>query len=205
MTQENLFGEPAQVPEHSQWWTPNWLARRLAQWVSPSAQVLEPSCGSGNLIAALLECGHNPDLIVGIERDPEWAEFCRARFDGQVRIITCDFLGYSDVLHGGHHVCFGNFPYEGGQHAAFTEHALDLGIPVVIGVFPHSIEYGVDRDQLWRTKAQVTRRARLPARVSYGGAHSASFETVCLRIKRRELAREADDLMVVTEEIWTER
>jgi SAM-dependent methyltransferase len=206
--QTRLFGEPDQLPESSQWWTPMWCARRIASWVSPTARVLEPAAGSGNLIAALLERGHDPALITGVERDPDWAQHTTNRFEGRVSILCADFLGpdcanYLEMLPT-FDVAFGNFPYEGGQHAAFTERALDLGVPLVIGVFPHSVEYGIDRDQLWRTKAQVTRRARLPARVSYGGAHSASFETVCLKIKRRERARRDDDLMLAVEEVWVQ-
>lgn len=197
--QANLFGEPPQSAESSQWWTPPSLARRLVEWVPPGSRVIEPSCGSGNLIAALLERGHDPELITGVELDPLWAEHCRHRFGGRVRIVTQDFLSH----YGQYDCALTNPPYEKGQHSAFLEGLLDMGVPLVVGVFPHPIEFGVDRDHLWRTKARVWRRARLPARVSYGGEHSASFETICLAVKRRDRERAEGEINYPAEEVWS--
>lgn len=205
--QGTLFGEPERRPELSQYFTPPWIARRLAAWVPTSWRVVEPSCGGGNLIAALLENTHEPSLIIGVELDPQWAQHTTNRFDGAVPVLCADFLGPDcsnylamwqpiDCV-----VC--NPPFEKNLHSAFVERALERA-PVVIGIFPSSIEFGLERhNSLW-SKAQVTRRARLPQRVSYGGNFAASFDTVALQIQRRRWPREPDERIAVEEEVWVQ-
>lgn len=200
--QQSLFDlEPPKRPELSQWHTPPDLCARVAKWVPRDARVLEPSAGGGNLIAALIAAGHSHEQITGVELDPNWAEHARQRFNDLVRIITKDFLTYTAEPGTYTHVV-ANPPFEKGLHAAFVEHALTLA-QVVIAILPHSIEYGLERDRMWREKARVTRRARLPGRVSYGGSFSASFETVVLRIERRTKPRPASG-EIVMEEVWHE-
>lgn len=198
--QSNLFGEPAQRAQSSQWWTPPWLASKVAEWIPDWWRVLEPSCGNGNLIAALLANGHDPELIAGNELDPNWADFARKRFDDKVSITCGDFFTRVEPKDAFDCVLM-NPPYENGLHSLFLEHALTIA-PVVIGIFPHSIEYGVDRDRMWREKAFVMRRARCAGRVSFGGAASASFETIALRVQRRGVSR-TEFGEVVTEFVWT--
>lgn len=205
MTQENLFGEPQLRPELSQWHTPPAIACKLVerfivgQW-GGIPHVLEPACGGGNLIRALLASGATrPDRVTGVELDPEWAGHARERFGDEVKIVVGDFLRserlYFDIV-------LMNPPFENGLHARFLEHALEMAAPVVIGIFPASIEFGLERDRLWREKAIVTRRARIPGRVQYGGSFSASFDTVALVIERRRKPREPGELMTVREEVW---
>lgn len=199
-TQVHLFGEPPMRAESSQWFTPMSIARRMAAWVAPHQRVLEPACGSGNLIAALLERGHDPSLILGVELDPAWATHTSERFDHRVNVHCVDFLEWECPVE--FDVCLTNPPFENAAHAAFVERALELA-PHVIGLFPSSIEYGEDRDAvLWQKLAMVTRRARLPGRVKYGGAFSASFDSCVLKIGRRATVRSPEQTAVVVEEVW---
>lgn len=199
--QVHMFGEPPMRAESSQWFTPMSIARRMAAWVAPHQRVLEPACGSGNLIAALLERGHDPALITGVELDPAWADHARDRFDRKVDISCADFITRETTLE--FDVCLMNPPFENAAHAMFVERALEL-VPHVIGLFPSSIEYGEDRDAvLWQKLAMVTRRARLPGRVKYGGAFSASFDSCVLKIGRRATVRSPEQTAVVVEEVWT--
>jgi SAM-dependent methyltransferase len=203
-----LFAEPEKRAESDQWWTPTALSRRIAAWVPPTSRVLEPACGSGNLISALLDRGHDPALITGIEKDAKWADFARERFDNRVNIICGDFLSINveDELgltaRSFFDLALMNPPYADGMHARFVEHALAIGIPTVLGILPVTIEYGLERHAgLW-SKAKVVRRALVPGRVSYGGAFSASFETVGLRIVARTEKRPDDEVLSVQEERW---
>ena len=201
MRQTNMFGEPELSPALSQWHTPEWIARRLAAWVKPTMTVLEPSCGAGNLICPLLDRGHDPARIVGVELDEGWAEHCRARFSDRVKVHHGDFL--TDFW-GSFDAVLMNPPFEGGLHAQFLEHAL-VHAAVVLAVLPVAIEFGEERDRLfWARRGRTTRRARLPERVKYGGASQASFETVALRVERRAKIRVPGEISAVLEEVWRE-
>jgi predicted RNA methylase len=202
-SQASLFSEPANRPELSQWFTPMALARQLARWVPRNVRVLEPACGSGNLIAALLEQGHDPKLITGVEVDEKWMSFAHDRFKGRVGIYCADFLEHAPLYSDHAEYALTNPPFENGQHSAFVEKLLEIGTSAVVAVLPSSIEFGLDRDQtLWRSKAQVVRRARLPKRVQYGGDFSASFDSVALKIVRRTEPRAPGEVSVVSEEVW---
>lgn len=210
--QISLFGEPELRPELSQWFTPMTVARRLARWVPKGVRVLEPACGSGNLIAALLELGHHHKMILGVDLDPKWAASARARFehhrspgDGPltgVQVVQGDFLKLASLYKDHAQAVVMNPPFEDGGHVAFVERALEIST-VVIGIFPVTIEFGAERDRdFWAPKAKVVRRARLPSRVKYGGSDSAKFETVALEIVRRDRPRAADEVLSVREEVW---
>lgn len=198
--QQDLFGEPRRDPQRSQWFTPMWIARRMARAVPRHARVLEPSCGGGNLIAALLENGHPRDLIVACEIDQEWAQYTRNRCG--VRVVCGDFLATDREAFGHVDYVVGNFPFEQNRHLHFTVHSLRLA-PVVLGVFPAAFEFSGERDRdLWSTRARVTHRARLPERVDYGGDQSPSFDSVVLRIIRRMHPRPVGEQLPVYEEVW---
>lgn len=199
----NLLGEPPQLAECSQWWSPMWFAMLAAAWVPRGGRVVEPSCGSGNLIEALLRLGHRAEDIVAVEKDPAWADFTRARFEGRVQVICGNFLSAEVRAQiGSCDSALTNPPFEDGLHEQFVTLLIEMLIPCVVGILPHSIEYGLDRDRdLWPL-AYVARRARLPGRVKYGGDHSASFETVCLQIKRRTAPRVLTEILYVAEEVW---
>lgn len=205
--QQGLFGEPPKLPELSQWHTPIGLARKLAQWIPPTARVIEPSAGAGNLVAALLERGHAPHLIAAIEIDPRWMEQMRQRFAGlPVLLVQADFTKIDHASFaasaGGFDVSICNVPFEGNFPQEFLDGLLKM-CPRVCGIFKESVEFGIDRDKvIWKPLAKVTRRARLPQRVKYGGDAQASFDTVVLDLTRRTRPREDDELSTVVEEIW---
>jgi len=199
--QQDMFGEPPRAAVASQWFTPMWLARKLAYWVPNIARVLEPSCGSGNLIAALVDMSSSR-TVVGIDFDGGMAEFARARFAqrSQVNIVHENFLTVLTMP--ACDVAVMNPPFEGNLHMRFVLHALEIA-PVVVGIFPASFEFGIERDrELWATRAVVTNRARLPERVDYGGDQSPSFDSVALRITRRSKPREPGERLAVYEEVW---
>lgn len=200
--QQTLFDLPDQQPALSQWFTPPWIARRLAQWAAAkrAKRILEPSCGSGALIQALIDQLIKPTRIVGVELDAAWHAHC-ARTFANTRIVHADFLTWLPPL--GVDLTVMNPPFEQDLHVQFVRRAL-LFCPVIIGIFPQSMEFGVARDaDLW-SRAYVTRRARLPQRVKYGGEFSASFDSVALEIHKRDSARQPREICTVQEEIWRE-
>lgn len=198
--QSSLFGEPERRPELSQYFTPRWIADRMAAWIGPyETTVLEPSAGGGALVEAALRLGIEAAAITAVELDPRWAQVLRAKFPG-VHVRLEDFLRLQTAHRW--HTALMNPPYENALHSAFVSHALDL-CHVVIALVPSSIEYGAARDaELWASKAMVTRRARLPNRVKFGGDNQASFDSVCLRIVRRNAPRKPDERTAVEEEVW---
>lgn len=194
--------EPPQRAELSQWHTPQWLAQRLADWVPRNARVLEPACGSGNLIHALLRAGHPPELITAVEVDPAWAEYTRNRFAGRVAVICGDF--HALELAPKFDVAVQNTPFENNAHLRFVLRSFELA-PAVVGIFPITFESTQERDRLlWSSRGTVTRRAWLPKRVIYGNASGGSLETVALRISRRMQPRRVGERREVTEETWLE-
>lgn len=205
MTQADLFGEPERDPKASQWFTPPWLAARLARWVAPHARVLEPACGSGNLLEALLRNGHDPMLLWGVELDERLYVHARKRLGNGVGLTLGDFESEEVrricVMHAPE-VALMNPPFEANAHMRFVQRALELA-PEVVGIFPSSFEFGDERDRLlWATRGVVVRRARLPLRVDYGGDQSPSFDTVALKIRRRDALRRPDEQLQVFEEVW---
>lgn len=197
--QTSMFAElPALDPSASQWFTPAWIAERMATWVPDGASVLEPSAGNGALLRPLLTRGHPRTRLTACELDPRWINELR-KLD--IPVMMGDYL--SQRWKSWHFdVCLMNPPYEDGLHADFVAHAL-THCREVIALVPSSIEFTATRDeQLWRN-AVVTKRARLPNRVKFGGDNSASFDSVVLRIVRRTVPRGFEGLPdLVEEEVW---
>lgn len=200
MSQADLFGEPERDAVLSQWHTPRWLALKLAGWVPRSHRVLEPCCGGGALIDGLLRAGHPAGEIRAIEVDCLWAAHCEGAFPG-VRVLRGDFLSrelQADIAD----VVVMNPPFERNLHMRFVLRALELA-PMVVGIFPVWFEFSGRRDrELWATHGVVTRRARMPERVNYGGSQSPSFDSVALQIERRWAPRAVDEQVNVMEEVW---
>lgn len=197
----DLFGSPKLDAEQSQWMTPPWLARRLARWVLRGQRVIEPSCGTGNLLEALILEGHDYRMLLGVERDERLAEHARSRFGGDVNVVRGDFLSL-DFGRRRFDVAVMNPPFEGNAHMRFVLRALELA-PVVVGVFPVSFRFGGERDrELWAQHAAVTHVAMMPERVNYGGDQSPSFDSIALRIMRREHPRVNETRSQVFEEVW---
>lgn len=204
----DLFGTPAPDAAQSQWMTPPWLARKVVHWVQQGVRVLEPSCGSGNLLDALFRARHRPENVLAIERDHRWADYTYQRFGEHVDILIGDFLEdertRSACASFRPDVVLMNPPFEANAHMRFVLRALEIA-PVVVGVFPMSISFSRERDQrLWSQHGRVMRRALLPDRVQYGGDQSPSFDSVALKIGARAVPRRSNELHFVTEEVWAD-
>jgi predicted RNA methylase len=186
----------------SQFQTPMWLARKMAAWVWRGARVLEPCAGRGNLVAALLEIGHAPGNIVAIEKDAGCALELTARCPG-VSVSCADFLAIPAAPR--IDCVLMNSPFEGDSMLRFTLKALETARECVL-LAPVAIEYSLSRDEgLWRDKAVVTRRARLPRRPRFGGDQGGKFDCVVLKLKRRDEPRRDDEIAQVSEEVWREQ
>jgi predicted RNA methylase len=185
----------------SQFQTPMWLARRMAGWVWRGARVLEPCAGHGNLVAALLELGHDARNIIAVERDPRCALALTERF-ADVGVTCADFLQIPAAPR--IDCVLMNSPFEGDQMLRFTLRALECAREVVL-VAPVAIEFSIGRDDgLWRERAVVVRRARLPRRPRFGGDQGGKFDCVVLKLKRRDEPRREDEVVQVSEEVWRE-
>lgn len=200
----DLFGAPMRDLEQSQLFTPLWLAMRMAEWVPRHARVLEPCCGDGNLVEALLRNGHPAQLITAVERDPAHADYARARFDGRVQVIHADFFEWAKDRAGPRtefDYALMNPVYEENMHMRFVLAALDLTYWVV-GLFPTDFTSTKERDsKLWVPRGVVRARADLPERVKFLGAGGQN-EHFVLRIARRFNARDAGEVRMVHEETW---
>ncbi|MEW5249893.1 hypothetical protein [Microbulbifer discodermiae] len=77
--------------------TPALVASRMAEYLDiPAGRILEPSAGTGALVAALLEKGHPAEQIVAIERHSSLKSALLRRLEGEpVEIICGDFLEYA--------------------------------------------------------------------------------------------------------------
>lgn len=200
--QPDLFGTPPKDPEQSQLFTPDPVARLMAEWVPPTARVIEPCGGGGNLIAPLIRRGHAPGRITVVERDPRWHAWLQEHYPDLGGLILGDFFkqsfptNYFDVA-------LMNPPYEENQHTQFVIRALQFA-PVVIVLIPISFEYTKERDKtLWAPLGKVTRRAKLVARLDHGGpGKSGTFDSCALKIERRLCPRQPRELSAVLEETW---
>lgn len=78
------------------YYTPVQIARVLARWAiqTPSAHVLEPSCGDGELVAAAAELLDQRGHIDGVELFPLEAERAKQRAQGRATITQGDFFDW---------------------------------------------------------------------------------------------------------------
>lgn len=75
--------------ELSQFFTPPEISIRLIEELSDlSGNILDPTSGSGNLLAAALIAGASSDKVFGNEYDPRMVNACRERLNK-----VCDMLG----------------------------------------------------------------------------------------------------------------
>ncbi len=114
--------------ERSQWFTPMPIARRMVAWagcIRPDA-VLEPSCGSGNLVAAVRERWEFT-TIEAVELDPFYVGNTRARFDDDFRtsVYGGSFLDHPPIGDS-FDLCVMNPPYEDGLDGRFLAKAMDV-------------------------------------------------------------------------------
>lgn len=96
---ENLTTAPAPVVVDRStdcFVTPPGVAARMVEFLDPSPgeRILEPSAGTGNLVAALLETGHEPWNVVAVELALSLADALRGRLDG-VKVHPANFLDWA--------------------------------------------------------------------------------------------------------------
>ncbi|MBQ4839785.1 class I SAM-dependent methyltransferase [Pseudoalteromonas luteoviolacea] len=76
---------------------PDWAARMVAYLNAPQhAEVLEPQCGTGNLISALIDAGHPAGKIIGVEKHHTLAQSSRLRFP-DVKLYQDCFLSWAQA------------------------------------------------------------------------------------------------------------
>lgn len=117
----------------SQWFTPPAIARRMVAWAGaiPARQILEPSCGSGNIVAACRERWEFAS-IEAVELDPFYVAKARDRFHGDPRtaIFRGSFLDQQPIGEG-FDISVMNPPYEDGLDGRFLAKAMDLSDRVI--------------------------------------------------------------------------
>lgn len=77
--------------------TPPEVAALMADYLglpSHGQRAIDPQCGTGNLINALLDSGYNYNQITGIERHYDLSEHCLNRFGKQVNTVNTCFLEF---------------------------------------------------------------------------------------------------------------
>lgn len=95
--------------------TPHVIALRMASYfdaVEPNATLLEPSAGTGNLIAAGIHVGFSPDQCVAVERHCGLANSVDKRFHGRVSVVNDCFLEYSAISQKRFSHCLINPPFK---------------------------------------------------------------------------------------------
>lgn len=82
--------------------TPPDVARRMVEYLDSCGDVmtLEPSAGTGNLIAALFEAGQSEYELCAIERHIELWRSLNLRFPARIRGFNECFLEYADRVRG---------------------------------------------------------------------------------------------------------
>ncbi|UJR81464.1 hypothetical protein [Sandaracinus amylolyticus] len=213
MSNLDLF-EPERRSELDQYFTEAWIARRAARWIPRGAVVLEPSCGSGNLVEGLVLAGHPIENVLAFELDPAWAAHARTRFPGLL-VNEGDFLKLTTGADVPNTVAASlqNPPYGNDLDLRFVERTLamlDRTAPAcVVAILKTDFEYSDGRAPFWRERARVRRRAMLVERPRFG-AHvdgkkqgGAERNYVVLEIVPRTAPRAPGAAEVVIEERWS--
>jgi predicted RNA methylase len=166
-------------PDLSQWMTDPDLARRLVAELGDIAgqSVLEPSAGSGNIVAALLDAGA---IVTAYELDEHYVEKLRERFAdaiaaGGLSVIAGDFLNAS--IPKAFDSTAMNPPFEDGLDGVFVETAMRVS-PRIVVLGRLAMLEGQDRyDQVW-SRCQpggdwVPRKLRVfPKRPAFASGHA---------------------------------
>lgn len=200
--------------EHSQFYTPPWLAERVAQWclLFPHNRVLEPAAGRGALITALdtqAAKGPYPHLlnIEAWDIDPvNWQALYQLDLNPVTRLrVTCgNFLGVPEgecASSAAFDFALMNPPYEYNQDVDFITRALDY-CPKVIGIFQSRIVHSAGRAEFWRW-TDIRRLAFLSDRPHFGGPHSAKTDFIVLDVVRRKHRRKQGEASAGSIEWWS--
>lgn len=85
------FGRDERIDEErSQWFTPMDIARKMVAWCGDlprGTTILEPSAGSGNIVAAIRERS-TMQHVHAVELDPYYADRLAARFPDDKRLTV---------------------------------------------------------------------------------------------------------------------
>lgn len=174
-----LFDESAAKDRAlSQWFTPTWLARRLVAWGGSMhlEHVIEPSGGSGELVAALLDSmGDNeePASVTVFELDPRWASHLRARFEPDIEVHEADFLGTHNRLSLDYDVALLNPPYEKQLDVAFLRRSMSLANRC-LGIFRLAFLANKGTRATIAERGHVLRRVAMLGRVRFDGDGNTS-------------------------------
>jgi hypothetical protein len=186
--------------ELSQWFTPPWLAQKMAAWVfTPwildankrafSLRILEPSAGCGHIVQAFRALAPGA-TIDAVEIDPRWAN--------HLRMLACCNVHEGDYLarpapERRYDITPANVPYDGGEEADHVEKILDESNHAILHLPVRSLHGRARFDAIWRrfgkSEAQggggwwLRREARLIARPKYG-KDGGSDEIVVLDCRR---------------------
>jgi predicted RNA methylase len=174
----------------SMWFTPPELAKRIVQWaLEPYNEhdllsVLEPSCGQGALIRAMLDTTRIR-FVRGIDVDPRNVAHCRARFEafGGVELDQGDFLKFDPFKE--YEMAVMNPPYESAQAEAHILHALKVCKRVVAHVPLTTLEGKKRREGLW-SEAYLKRLAICSSRPKYGATGGATAMCTIDVVRRPE-------------------
>lgn len=185
----------------SQFYTPPWLAERVARWAcltSTPRFVLEPAAGRGALVAAIRQ------VVPGVQVSA-W-DIDRANVEALQGIVgpPPSFVVHGNFLKApcetGFDLALLNPPYEDNQDVQFIERAVDCSARAV-GIYQSRIVHSEGRWEFWRWH-DMRRRVNLSKRPHFGGPHSARTDFVVLEILRRATARKQGEATPVLEEWW---
>jgi hypothetical protein len=164
-TQGTLFEEHQPKACASQWYTPDWLATRIAVWsgFTPDDKLLEPAAGRGALIRPLPLCAWT-----AVELDEENAVALLADLPcARLTAHSRDFLTCTPTELGTFDGVIMNPPYEGNLDADFVMHALDFA-PRVIALLRSAFRHGDHRwSRVWKW-VDCPRMAELIGRPKFG-------------------------------------
>lgn len=174
----------------SQWFTPPELATRIVQWaLEPYGEhellsVIEPSCGHGALIHAMLDTTQI-GFVLGVDIDPRNVEHCRKRFEpfGMVAIDQADFLNYWPERR--HDLTIANTPFENGATEAHILHAMKHCDRGVFHCPLTTLEGRKRREGLW-SEAYLKRLAICSSRPKYGEKAGATAMCTIDVVRRPE-------------------
>jgi predicted RNA methylase len=179
--------EPRRKEELDQWFTDPELAEEFIEWsgISESDTVLEPTCGSGNLLKPILK---RSKKVTGIEIDPEWASYCENHFE-DADILCSDFLDLEPPKKK-FDVCPMNPPLSDGLDGVFLSRiGLFWAERTCAIVQTRTFHSGERRRTLWNL-VEVTRVEFISDRPSFGrGSPMRDFSFVEIRPRPDGLAR----------------
>lgn len=195
----DLFGDPPRRPGLDQYFTPTWLAERIAGELGPwlGRRVLEPSAGQGALALPIARAG--AAKVLAVELDPGHAEVLRARAWNEgltnLEVVVGDFLSSSftpDDTLDRFDVVVTNPPYGNELDSRFVARALWSAPRVVAVVRSAFLHTAVRYRRVW-THARIEQHVVLVDRPDFGGDESAKYDYAVLALERLRSPRRTDE------------